>query len=157
MKATASALAVLFSGGSAIKLLSQHDLKKQDDWVAECDGMHGLVSPYYVPPKDFMTKVVCVPLMCENKLGKTDDVAVGTAAPCTWEGGEDSCCTDKVDSPCASGSLPCVLGEVTSLDDYTLHAVKQANSTDVAAIKADCGTAAADFETDAKTATEATD
>jgi len=95
--------------------------------------------------------------LVEYKLGKTDDVAVGTAAPCTWEGGEDSCCTDKVDSPCASGSLPCVLGEVTSLDDYTLHAVKQANSTDVAAIKADCGTAAADFETDAKTATEATD
>eukprot|EP00392_Amoebophrya_sp_AT5.2_P007028 g7040.t1 len=160
-----SALALLFCcrdsvGVNVFSTTTFLKQQKQDDWVAECDGMHGLVSPYYVPPQDFMTKVVCVPLMCENKLGKSDDVAVGTAAPCTWEGGEDSCCTDKVvasvDGPCASGSLPCVLGEVSSLDDYTLHAVKQANATDVEAIKADCGTAASDFAGDAEAATKAT-
>ncbi|CAD7933102.1 unnamed protein product [Amoebophrya sp. A120] len=130
--------------------------KRQDEWALECDSMHGLVTPYYVPNKDFPTKVGCVPLMCENKLGKSDDVAVGTAAPCTWEGGADSCCTDKIKDPCAGGKLPCILGEVTSLTDYTAKAVHESNSTNVEAIKGDCGTNTKDFEESAKEATTVT-
>jgi len=128
-------------------------MTKQDEWAIQCtEELHGLVSPYYVPKENGSTKVACLPAVCDSKLGRSDDVAAGTAAPCTWDGMEDTCCTDKIETPCKAGQVPCLLGEVSSLGNYTDVAVMEANKTDVVAIKDDCGKLSDNFDTDSSAA-----
>ncbi|CAD7976142.1 unnamed protein product [Amoebophrya sp. A25] len=147
MKVLLSAAAC--SGIAAVILRQQKTtLSKQDEWALQCEeDLHGLVTPYYVPGIDGTTKVGCVPQVCENKLGRSDDVAVETAPKCTWDKMEETCCTNLIKTPCESGQLPCILGEVSTLGDYTSKAVMQSNSTDAESVKADCGTVASDFDT----------
>jgi len=111
-----------------------------------CNALAGLVTPYYSPAEGDETTVGCVPATCGQKLGRSTDMAQGGAseAACTWNKMEDACCTDKIENPCDSGSLPCVLGKVDNLDNYNLAAVARLNEKDAADVIADCPEKGAD-------------
>lgn len=149
-------------------------LKKQDnsfmppppvpakgDWVKRCEALSGLVTPYYTAKEGDQTTVGCVPALCGQKLGRSTDMAAGdaAAAKCTWDKMEDTCCTDKIANPCTSGSLPCVLGKVETVEVYNSAAVPQFEEKDAQAVMKDCDGKAggagpvADFEAKADTAT----
>lgn len=133
-------LTVLPSSG--FSLLLHHDVLRipKDDWANQCASVSGLVSPYYVPPDGEATTVVCVPGLCQtDHLGRSTDHTIGSAAPCTWNKLEDACCTDKVKNvPCGGGTVPCVLGHATTLEEYTTRGVAEAKKADLEAVKEDC-------------------
>ena len=51
---------------------------------------------------------------------------------------QDSCCTDFVKTACGGGTLPCILGDVSNLEQYQTAAVTEATQEDLQAVADDC-------------------
>ncbi|CAD7971441.1 unnamed protein product [Amoebophrya sp. A25] len=85
--------------------------------------------------------------MCRHK---STDVSIDSTPPCMRNGMAETC-MDKV-LPMLQGipqgwnmRLPCLMGRVSSLAEYTDMMVKTANKADAMAIKDDCGNVESEF------------